>query len=384
MMKKDLVEFGVTVKRDTQATVASGAANIKDQIKTDDASSSGSRVTEGFSRLLSGISETLSPRDYGLEEDDKQSVLITKDGAHIFDRKKAKLHAIQTEPGTYCNEPDGPLDHYEKWCQAFSLEDNKGEISELLVVNTNVRSLYTKMVPAVVSHDDFWNRYFYKIYQLDQDEARKAALMERADMTSSTKEDDDLGWGDEEDDSWDTVPDAKTCKEQTDKQRDDDNAETSVTSSGATKPEEPVVIAFMERLTVEDDEQKGDENEPEQPSGRLTPEEYILSTECDGKLCISNEESIVGNEKTLDCTANNEPHREIKQTIDNKLDNELESNDVEIDNGKTSPVSSDPKDSSSLGDDWDDFDDIEVTEEDVKAAASMTADDDLDDWENWE
>ena len=50
-------------------------------------------------------------------------------------------------------------------------------------------------VPSEVSHADFWHRYFYKLYKLDQDEARKAALMKRADVVQEQL---DLEWEDGE------------------------------------------------------------------------------------------------------------------------------------------------------------------------------------------
>ena len=57
-----------------------------------------------------------------------------------------------------------------------------------------VRSLYTKLVPSAISHADFWQRYFYKIHQLEKDEERRAALKKRADASNH-----ELEWdGDEE------------------------------------------------------------------------------------------------------------------------------------------------------------------------------------------
>ena len=46
-------------------------------------------------------------------------------------------------------------------------------------------------VPSRVSHIDFWQRYFYKLHQLDVDQARKEALMKRADIS---KADDSISW----------------------------------------------------------------------------------------------------------------------------------------------------------------------------------------------
>lgn len=46
-------------------------------------------------------------------------------------------------------------------------------------------------MPAEVSHADFWHRYFYKIHQIKLDQARKEALMKRAESSSG---DDGLNW----------------------------------------------------------------------------------------------------------------------------------------------------------------------------------------------
>jgi len=43
-----------------------------------------------------------------------------------------------------------------------------------------------------VSHSDFWQRYFYKLYQLEQEDKRRAELMKRAEITA----DSDLAWDD--------------------------------------------------------------------------------------------------------------------------------------------------------------------------------------------
>lgn len=42
---------------------------------------------------------------------------------------------------------------------------------------------FSFQVPSEVSHADFWARYFYKVHQLELDEARKMALMKRAEQT---------------------------------------------------------------------------------------------------------------------------------------------------------------------------------------------------------
>lgn len=42
-------------------------------------------------------------------------------------------------------------DQYKKWCENFHLDSKKGEISELLVNNHDVRRLYTSFVSKEIS-----------------------------------------------------------------------------------------------------------------------------------------------------------------------------------------------------------------------------------------
>lgn len=57
-----------------------------------------------------------------------------------------RLHAVQVDPGTYLNEPSGSPKEFQQWLEKFNLEEQKGAISELLVVKVEVRALYTKLV----------------------------------------------------------------------------------------------------------------------------------------------------------------------------------------------------------------------------------------------
>lgn len=43
----------------------------------------------------------------------------------------------------------GPPEQFDNWLCSFSLEEKKGEISELLVNSHSIRALYTKMVSIV-------------------------------------------------------------------------------------------------------------------------------------------------------------------------------------------------------------------------------------------
>ena len=53
---------------------------------------------------------------------------------------------------------------------------------------------HISQVPSQVSHQEFWQRYFYKVHQLELDEARKQALMRRADNAQVKEE--SISWDD--------------------------------------------------------------------------------------------------------------------------------------------------------------------------------------------
>lgn len=53
---------------------------------------------------------------------------------------------MQVDAGTYCNRPTGEPELFKEWVKTFSMDQVKGDISELLVSKVEVRALYTKLV----------------------------------------------------------------------------------------------------------------------------------------------------------------------------------------------------------------------------------------------
>ncbi|XP_013421710.1 BSD domain-containing protein 1 [Lingula anatina] len=207
-LKQDLAEFGCVVHNETKDVVAKSASVVKDKLATEQPGSTGNMMKDGITHFLGNIQKALYvPPD----DDGEQKLKITPTGV-IYDRAQARVYAIQIDPGTYCQEPEGPPEKYKEWLENFQLEEKKGEISELLVARVEVRSLYTQLVPSEISHADFWRRYFYKLHQLEEDEIRKKDLMKRAETAG---DEDDLGW----DDDWEEVEEFSTRNMSPDKER---------------------------------------------------------------------------------------------------------------------------------------------------------------------
>merc|ERR1712226_1017870 len=133
---------------------------------------------------------------------DTQGIIIGKGKQKInfVTAYEARIHSLRTDTTTYCSEPIDSAD-YDLWKETFGIDtpSTKKTISDLLVNSQEVRSLYTKLVPSAVAHQEFWQRYFYKLDALERAERKRSALMERADR-SGTEEEDDLSWGDENSD----------------------------------------------------------------------------------------------------------------------------------------------------------------------------------------
>ncbi|XP_022097067.1 BSD domain-containing protein 1-like [Acanthaster planci] len=441
-MKKDLNEFGSTIQRDTSTAVASSAGVIRESLNTEpDESSTSSRVKKGFSDWLSGLSESLAPKNPGIDEETHQPA-SSKTSHHIFDRAKARLHSMQIDAGTYCTDPEGPPHVYEEWLQSFDIDRYKGDISELLVANTDVRAIYTKLVPAVVSNADFWGRYFYKVHQLEQDEARRTALKERAEMTSSqTFDEEELQWDDDEEDL-SAALNAHECRSSPVKQPhtddrvagqptnralaelrehpqsshggEDEEAVITATATQADLPcqqQQPPTQELYTKPADQDDQTTSRTSLFEQISGVGDPSQehdsVVLdsSEENDSKDAPTQREDAENMELSDECGEDEDliESKESNEAQDTKgrsadgdaLVIQVSSEETPIEK-KTSPSGSDASNKdSSLSDDWEkDFDDIDVTDEDLAAAAYKTKtqpsdandddDDDLDDWESWE
>ncbi|XP_053255073.1 BSD domain-containing protein 1 isoform X2 [Podarcis raffonei] len=195
-MKRDLTEFTQVVQHDTACTIAATASVVKEKLATESSSGATEKVRKGLSNFLGVISDTFAPSPDMTIDCDVITLMATPSGTtELYDSAKARLYSLQSDPATYCNEPDGPSQLFEAWLLHFNLEEKKGEISELLVNSPSIRSLYSKMVPVAVSHSEFWQRYFYKVHQLEQEEVRREVLKQRAEQSVHSEE---PGWEEEE------------------------------------------------------------------------------------------------------------------------------------------------------------------------------------------
>lgn len=165
--KRDLTEFSSTVQQDTAQAVSSTAAFVRDKLKLDGEQSVTSKAKEGITTLIGTISGAFSP---SWDPADDELSVIRNNEVHPVDRWQACLHSILVDRNTYCHEPDCPPEVYENWLETFNLADHGDEIAEILLNYGEVQRLYDDLVPNAVSHEEFWQRYFFRAFQLWQAE----------------------------------------------------------------------------------------------------------------------------------------------------------------------------------------------------------------------
>ncbi|XP_039993899.1 BSD domain-containing protein 1 [Xiphias gladius] len=402
-LKRDLTEFSTVVQHDTACSIVATATAVRNKLAVEGSSETTEKVKKSLSSFLGVITDTLAPPPDKTIDCDVITLVATPAGTtEVYDSSKARLYSLQADPATYCNEPDGPQEQIDNWLSSFSMEDKKGEISELLVHSPSIRALYTKMVPAAVAHSEFWQRYFYKVFQLDQEEARRVALKQRAEQATHTET---LGWEEEDEDDFlgassssqlnftspldnsatqqqttSTAPTGTTLLSPIPSPSEERDATLSVSSDSVSLPTqvvvqpEPVATEMAKKLTEASLEDVVDKTQEEQRPGKidLPPEAQV--------------DAVTQPEVTIDGasvrTAASKPEAAKEEGPQDLRVFELNS-----DSGKSTPSNNGKKGSSTdVSEDWEKDFDLDMTEEEVQLALSKIEDSgELDeDWENWD
>ncbi|UYV76927.1 hypothetical protein LAZ67_14002416 [Cordylochernes scorpioides] len=182
------------------------------RVQLDDPESFANQAKSGLSSLFTSISDALSPTR---EPDETELLVIHNSEPLLLDRWEqqdgpcvttpwniqAEVHKIRSNPTTFSHEPQCPPELYEAWLQTFLLEEKQADIALILQTSSDVASFYKKLVPASISHAEFWERYYFRLHQLKQDEIRRAEIIRRAEEQT-----DQQAWPD--DVLWVDVPDA--------------------------------------------------------------------------------------------------------------------------------------------------------------------------------
>jgi hypothetical protein len=152
---------------------------VKEMLKIPEqlASKAGEKITTAFKVLI----DVLAPTGY----DDDDVVLLPAEQVISRDRWDLLVRAIQSDPRTYCHEPQGPPEDYESWLEKFNLMDQESAMQRTLDTSPEVRNFHETLVPKELSDDMFWHRYFYRIQQLRDMESKRAMIMKERQQQES-------------------------------------------------------------------------------------------------------------------------------------------------------------------------------------------------------
>eukprot|EP00092_Neocalanus_flemingeri_P063615 GFUD01077013.1.p1 GENE.GFUD01077013.1~~GFUD01077013.1.p1 ORF type:complete len:362 (+),score=133.80 GFUD01077013.1:53-1138(+) len=205
-VKETLGQYATPLSK-AVAPIKGAGTSIKNSIKeldevTDDmAENAINGVAKGASSLWNFASGYASQM---FTEEDLEATPVLVGTSHepiILDRLQAQLHALGSDQGTYTADPDpgdSLAEDWVGWLAELDLDRRQGEISELMINNTNIRKHYSSLVPGTVQHKLFWARYFYKVHLIEKLEVKRQVLKKRAEQTKADS-DNEINWDDDDD-----------------------------------------------------------------------------------------------------------------------------------------------------------------------------------------
>lgn len=415
MVQKDLAEYTCTMSTDTSKAVAKTSDKLKETLKAENTSVAKDRFKTGVTSFLEGLSKALV-----IEAEDKEEPVATPIRSEaVYDRAKARLHAIQVDPETYCSEPSGSKERYQEWQKSFDIDKYKGEVSELLVSKVELRAFYTKLVPAEISHADFWKRYFYKVHQLQQDEARKLALMKRAEQAQ--KKEDSISWEDDwsgdEESTLEKVSRKQELSERLSPAEKTETTENILVSGNRSTHENQVSHPHQEtdketpheiKQGTVDLPQVEEDSSVAEPPAEENLKQSVEEEHINERVTVpesENQDSEITSPSPSDVTNVQEMASIVKDSTSDQSEPDMpekevktkDKGDIVLVNPDRVTPSSDSNKENSTDDDWERDFDVELTEEELKAADEIAKKLNLsaadyttiagemdEDWESWE
>lgn len=131
VIKGDLVEFKTTMSNDASNLLFSGYSKVDGSLSKS--------ITESFNEMKTNTNIILS--------DNKEELNVKKEENMILlmnERLLKEIESLKHDERTYILEPNG--NDYSKWIEKFNPDEFKEEISNLLIENSSIRLIYSKIV----------------------------------------------------------------------------------------------------------------------------------------------------------------------------------------------------------------------------------------------
>ncbi|XP_073962430.1 BSD domain-containing protein 1-like isoform X2 [Choristoneura fumiferana] len=181
MVKKDLDEIGTAVKSEASHVFTSTSTVIGKTLKLDEPESPANVMKKSLSSFIGQVSTVLNPEPD--DEDDTEVILSSGDTTMLSTYKK-ELEALQRVDATFLVPAYSP--EFEAWRASLEPAEpliSPGSAAKRLGASPVLRAMYQKLVPDAVSHDEFWERYLFRVALL-QDRLAAASRKQPAEETT--------------------------------------------------------------------------------------------------------------------------------------------------------------------------------------------------------
>ncbi|KAH8997648.1 hypothetical protein EDB86DRAFT_891397 [Lactarius hatsudake] len=113
-------------------------------------------------------------------------------------RRDALLRALRATPAILRVDPakeERSATLFVTWAQVEDLREETQREVELAADDGALQITRSMLVPEELSEDEFWTRYSFRVYQINQEDERRKAVLE-----GPTAQEEDFSWEDEEED----------------------------------------------------------------------------------------------------------------------------------------------------------------------------------------
>ncbi|KAG2189398.1 hypothetical protein INT44_004540 [Umbelopsis vinacea] len=160
----------------------------------------GTDAVQALSRAITVV----APVDDEDNEFASKSTENNAGGKRIFaSRKETILAELRTDHSVYLEPPvketeedDEESKIYHTFVAGFNVEEYTDEIAKLLEEYPELRQVMDELVPVQVSYNDFWQRYFYRVWKIDQEDEKRRQIVQGAD--AHEEDDADFKWDSED------------------------------------------------------------------------------------------------------------------------------------------------------------------------------------------
>jgi len=231
-IQEDLGQFATVVSEDTAAAAEEAHALAQAQIAKNLAKISIDSIQQSLDELDTYIEDSASAN-----ADDKEYFTNCR-------LQKMEDVLIRNEQ-TFLSDPAAAEDaiDFVEWLEGFELEwlGHSAEAEQLLKDKPDLFRHHIEYVPAQLTNQQFWTRFFWGRHKIRVAEARRSAILEKAANQAQASEEEE-GWGTSEDDEPDVVETADDVSSAPAEAAEPDVVETPPAPAACkTPPPAPVV-----------------------------------------------------------------------------------------------------------------------------------------------